>query len=65
MLSLTNARIFDGRAMLPGHHNVTLDGNRIASISDATNVATTGERIDLGGMTLMPGMISCPLPSDN
>ena len=27
MLVLTNARLFDGREMLPGTHQVTLDGN--------------------------------------
>ena len=30
MVTLTNAQVFDGRAMLPGRHDVTLDGTRIA-----------------------------------
>src|SRR5258705_2230200 len=65
MLTLTNARIFDGLTMLPGRRTVTLDGNRITSVSEDGKLARAGERIDLGGMTLMPGMISCHLHSDN
>ena len=34
MAVFTNARIFDGREMLAGTHDVTLDGNRIASNPD-------------------------------
>ena len=61
MTVFTNARVFDGTAMLPGTHTVTLDGNRIASISPAPAV---GEAIDLGGMTLMPGLITCHFHPD-
>lgn len=55
MLTFTNARVFDGSAMLPGTRTVTLDGDRIASISEKPG---GGDAIDLGGMTLMPGMIT-------
>jgi imidazolonepropionase-like amidohydrolase len=65
MLNLTNARVFDGLAMLPGRRTVTLDGNRVVAVSDDGKLAGAGERIDLGGMTVMPGMISCHLHSDN
>ena len=41
MLVLTNARVFDGTEMLPGTHDVALDGNRIASIDDRGTVAPT------------------------
>jgi imidazolonepropionase-like amidohydrolase len=55
MTTFTNGRVFDGTAMLPGTRTVTLDGNRIAAISDKPGDASA---IDLGGMTLMPGMIT-------
>jgi imidazolonepropionase-like amidohydrolase len=64
VLTFTNARLFDGSAMLPGRYTLTLDGNRIVALSDAPNVAATGELIDLGGMTIMPGMITCHLHPD-
>jgi imidazolonepropionase-like amidohydrolase len=57
MLTLTNARIFDGRALLPGTSSVTLDNGRIASVGDAPTGG--GDMIDLGGMTLLPGLITC------
>src|SRR4051812_6665080 len=65
MLTLTNARVFDGLAMLPGRRTVTLDGNQITSVSEDGKLGAAGERIDLGGMVLMPGMVSCHLHSDN
>ena len=64
MLSLTNARVFDGSDMLPGRYTVSLDGNRIAGLSDRPNAAAPGEQIDLGGMTVMPGMVTCHLHPD-
>src|ERR1700741_1983428 len=60
MLTFTNAHVFDGRRMLPGKASVTLDGNRIAAVGDA-GLAGAGPVIDLGGMTLMPGLITCHL----
>lgn len=63
MLVITNAKVFDGRQLLPGRHSVTLDGNTIAAIDDASSVAPV-DVIDAGGMTLMPGLISSHLHSD-
>lgn len=60
MYTLTNARLFDGTRMLPRTHSVTIDGNCIIAI----DAAVGGETIDLGGMTLMPGMISCHFHAD-
>ena len=60
---LTNARIFDGRELHPGTHDVTLDGNRIASIDDRAN-AGSSDVVDVAGMTLMPGLITCHLHPD-
>src|SRR3546814_18971342 len=62
MKVLANARIFDGRSMLPGVHDVTLDGKRIALVNPHAGVAA--DAVDLRGMTLMPGLISCHLPPD-
>src|SRR3546814_15537064 len=62
MKVLANARIFDGRSMLPGVHDVTLDGKRIASVNPHAGVAA--DAVDLRGMTLMPGLISCHLHPD-
>jgi imidazolonepropionase-like amidohydrolase len=62
MLTFTNARLFDGREMRPGTHSVTLDGNRIAATGPSQPIA--GETIDIGGMTLMPGMITSHLHAD-
>ena len=58
MLTLTNARLFDGEKMRPGQWSVTLDGDRIVSVSDAASIGASDETIDLGGMTLMPGLVS-------
>src|SRR4029453_1163897 len=63
MLTLTNARIFDGKALLPDTSSVTLDSGRIASLGQSAG-ASSGEIIDLGGMTLMPGLITCHFHPD-
>lgn len=63
MVTLTNARIFDGTALLPGTRTVVLEGKRIASITQGP--AAPGEAaLDLGGMTLMPGLITCHFHPD-
>src|SRR5262249_35505006 len=63
MLVLTNARVFDGRQMLPGRHRVTVEGNRIAAVNDVPDEASA-EVIDVAGLTLMPGLITCHLHPD-
>lgn len=63
MLTLTNARIFDGRKMLSGTHSVTLDEKRIKAIDDQSQ-PMSDEDIDIGGMTLMPGLVTCHLHPD-
>ena len=61
MVSFTNARVFDGTAMLPGTRTVTLEGNRIAAVSEKPG---GGEALDIAGMTLMPGLITCHFHPD-
>lgn len=63
MVTFTNARIFDGRRMLPGSATLVLDGNRIASVSEG-GAGEAADAIDLGGMTLMPGPITCHYHTD-
>ena len=66
MVSFANARVFDGTAMLPGMRTVTLAGNRIATVSDQSGGGDTIDphAFDLGGMTLMPGLITCHFHPD-
>lgn len=61
MLTLTNARIFDGSKSLPGKLNITLDGSRIVSVGEQL---TSQNAVDVGGMTVMPGMITSHLHPD-
>jgi imidazolonepropionase-like amidohydrolase len=62
-VTFINARVFNGTRLLPGTHTVTLECNRIASVS-AEPAAPGTEAIDLGGMTLMPGLITCHFHPD-
>lgn len=61
MLTLTNAKIFNGSKMLPGNLCVTLEGNRIVSIGEQLSSENV---MDVHGMTLMPGMITSHLHAD-
>lgn len=63
MLTLTNTRVFDGSTLLPGRRAVRIEGNRIASLSDEPGGADA-DAIDCGGMTLMPGLITCHFHPD-
>jgi imidazolonepropionase-like amidohydrolase len=63
VLTFTNARLFDGQQMLPGRTSVTIDAQHIVSVGDPSP-ASTGTTIDLNGMTLMPGLITCHLHPD-
>ena len=70
MLTLANARVFDGRRLLPGTHDVVLRKRQIASVEASSTDPSTGSetaadrRIDLGGKTLLPGLITCHLHPD-
>lgn len=63
MVTLTNTRVFDGSALLPGRWTVALEGDRIASMSDQPGAAGA-DAIDCRGMTLMPGLITCHFHAD-
>lgn len=60
MLRFINARIFDGSALLPGTHAVTVKEGRIAAVGQQQE-DVSADAIDLHGMTLMPGLITCHL----
>jgi imidazolonepropionase-like amidohydrolase len=63
MVTLTNARVFDGTQLLPGTHDVSLRGRRIAAV-DVAGAGPHDEVIDLQGMTLLPGLITSHLHPD-
>jgi imidazolonepropionase-like amidohydrolase len=67
MTTLTNAKVFDGRTLLPGRHDVTVEGKRIQSVSEHTG-SLPGSRsddvVDIAGMTVLPGLITCHLHPD-
>jgi imidazolonepropionase-like amidohydrolase len=63
MLTLENARLFDGGTLRPGTVSVSLDAGKVVAVGDGA--VAGGERIDLSGLTLMPGLITCHLHPDN
>jgi imidazolonepropionase-like amidohydrolase len=64
MITLTNARVFDGRRALPGLQTVTVEGNRIVGVAEAGAAPVAEGAIDLRGRTLMPGLITCHFHTD-
>lgn len=62
MLTLTHAKVFDGQQMLPGTTSVTLDAGRVVAVGEPPPAGAT--TLDLDGMTLMPGLITCHLHPD-
>lgn len=63
MLVLANAKVFDGRTMLPGTHTVTVEGTQIVAINPDSGTVPVGA-VDVAGMTLMPGLITSHLHPD-
>lgn len=58
MIVLENARLFDGySAECAEGLSVLIEGNVIREVSDKAIKADDAQRIDLGGKTLMPGLI--------
>ena len=64
MPTLTNARVFDGHELLSGLHDVRVEGRRIESVLPHDPTLSGDDAIDLAGMTLMPGLITCHLHPD-
>lgn len=60
MIQLSNAKVFNGSKMLSGTHTVSIEDGVISAISDQPPTPA-GNIIDLAGMTLMPGLITCHL----
>jgi len=60
-LVLTNASLLDGDSPAQADRVVVIEGDRIASVSDAPppDVTAADRVVDLGGRTVMPGMITC------
>jgi imidazolonepropionase-like amidohydrolase len=66
MLALRNCRLFDGTLLLNGRYDVTIEDKTIQSVAPHHRSAPVAEDvIDLDGMTLMPGLVSCHLHPDN
>lgn len=63
MLTLTNARLFDGRNYHAGYHSITVENGCVSGI-DAPFDPVTEDVVDLQGMTVMPGLITCHLHPD-
>lgn len=59
MVTFANARVFDGTRLLDGAQTLVVEGNRIASVTPAAMAPAPTDAIDLHGMTLMPGLITC------
>lgn len=57
-LVLTNARVFDGKAESPrSGARVVVEDGRISAVGDAAALPLGAEVVDLGGRTLMPGLM--------
>ena len=57
---LHNARLVDGTSPTPRENiSVLIENDRITQVSDTPIEAPGATRLDLGGRTLMPGLIDC------
>ncbi|MCK9904152.1 amidohydrolase [Parafrankia colletiae] len=66
MVVLTNARVFDGHTMLPGRGSVVVEDNLISAVSGDSGIdgLARGDVVDLGGLTVLPGLITSHLHPD-
>ena len=56
----TNGRVFDGTEILAAGTHVVVEGNRITQVGVGPVDAQPGDEVrDLGGRTLMPGLVQC------
>lgn len=56
-IALTNARIFDGTSLLTERGAVVIEGEEIADVQVGSWEGAADRVIDLGGRTLLPGLI--------
>jgi imidazolonepropionase-like amidohydrolase len=59
LVTFTNARVFDGTRLLDGPQTLVVEGNRIASIAPTGFAPAPADAIDVAGMTVLPGLITC------
>ncbi len=59
-LLLTHARVVDGDGATLDDGHVVVEGDRVAAVTEGPVVARPDDRVvDLGGRTVMPGMVNC------
>ena len=56
-LVITNARILDGNGGAIERGSIVVRDGRIVSVAAGDSTVAGGERIDAGGMTVMPGLV--------
>jgi imidazolonepropionase-like amidohydrolase len=54
---ITNARILDGAGGVIERGSIVVRDGRIVSVADGDSTVAGAERIDAGGMTVMPGLV--------
>ncbi len=69
MVTLTNARLFTGNGMRQGLHHVVIEDGRIAAvgegpIGEGAVGSDAGPVLDVGGLVVMPGLVSCHIHPD-
>jgi imidazolonepropionase-like amidohydrolase len=57
-MKLGNVRLIDGTGRVWDRATIHLDGERIATVTDAA-VPPAGDTLDLSGKTVIPGLINC------
>ena len=56
---LNNARLIDGTGRVWERAAVRIEGDRIAAVTAGDMPSANEETLDLGGRTVMPGLINC------
>ena len=56
---LFNARLIDGTGKVWERANIQFEGDRITAVTDREAPATDEGAVDLGGRTVIPGLINC------
>ncbi|MBY0447731.1 MAG: CIA30 family protein, partial [Hyphomonadaceae bacterium] len=56
-VAITDVRVFDGEALLPGTQTVLIRNGRISALGSNVTIPAGAQRIDGKGATLLPGLI--------